>query len=244
VGKGICNQGSVSGTLENMKLLLALAICTQFFLSAPGWAEDPAPAPAKKTKQQEAAAARAKAADVVTDDPAHPRERHPGFWERAGVSAGKTWDKTKKVGSGVVHVVTSPFRHHDDQENVGEANFRKLAMSMALSPASVKLPQDKSVAVAVTVNNPGQNAVQLQFPTSQRIEVLVKAEDGKVLSKWSEDQKLSDEEGFLVINPGEKLEYTATVSTRDMAAGKTYVIEAYFPNFDELRASRTVVPTK
>jgi hypothetical protein len=227
VGKGICNQGSVSGTLPNMKLLLALAIGTQIFLPAPVWAKQ---APVKdEAKEHEAAVAKAKAAEVVTDDPNKPRERKPGFWERAWVSAGKTWQSTKKVA----HTVTHPFHHGDSTEELAGPGWRKLSMTL-----------EKSVAVSVTVTNPSKSAVQLQFPNSQRIEVLVKDEASKVLSKWSEDQKVSDDEGFLVINPGEKLDYTATVSTRDMVPGKTYVIEAFFPTFDELRASRTVVPTK
>jgi hypothetical protein len=236
LGKGICNQGSISGTLVHMKLLLALAISTQFFLTAPGWG-------ASKPTKQQTAVARAKAAEVVTDDPNAPRERHPGFWERAWVSAGKGWGTTKKVGSSVGNFVTAPF-HHGAKEEAPGAGWRKLSMTMAISPSTVKLPQEKSVAVSVSVTNSSDSAIQLQFPNSQRIEVLVKEEGGKVLSKWSEDQKLSDEEGFLVVNPGEKLDYTATVSTREMVPGKTYVIEAFFPTFDELRASRTVVPTK
>jgi short-subunit dehydrogenase len=86
--------------------------------------------------------------------------------------------------------------------------------------------------------------MQLEFPSSQRIEVLVKNEAGKVISRSSDDQRLDKEQGFLVINPEERLEYTAIVATRDMTAGQAYIIEAFFPGFDELRASRAVMPTK
>ncbi len=218
-----------------MKLLLALAISTQIFLAGPCLA---------KNKGAKPAPAADAAATTAMAKPETPRERTPGFWERSWVSAGKLWGSTKKAGSGVGNFVTAPFRHHDPNANAMESGWRKLSMSMVLSPANVKLPQDKSVGVSVSVVNTGTDPVQLEFPNSERIEVLIKDDSGKVLSKWSEDQKLAEEEGFLVINPGEKLDYTATISTREMAAGKTYLIEAFFPKFDELRASRTVVPTK
>ncbi len=117
-------------------------------------------------------------------------------------------------------------------------------MSMTLDPSLVKLPDTRAVRVTVQVVNNGKQAIQLEFPSSQRIEVLVKNEDGKAILRVSDDQKLDKEQGFLVINPGERLEYTATIATRDMVAGKAYIIEAFFPNFDQLRVSRAVLPTK
>jgi hypothetical protein len=48
----------------------------------------------------------------------------------------------------------------------------------------------------------------------------------------------------MVINPKERLEYSAKISTREMKAGVTFEIEAYFPSYEQLRTSRTVVPEK
>ncbi len=117
-------------------------------------------------------------------------------------------------------------------------------MSMTIEPSMVKLPGTRSVAVSVQVVNKGKQAMQLEFSSSQRIEVLLKSEDGKVISRWSDDQKLDKEQGFLVINPEERLEYTANIATRDMVPGKGYIIEAFFPNFDQLRTSRSLFPSK
>lgn len=108
----------------------------------------------------------------------------------------------------------------------------------------MKIGETRAVKVTVTVVNTGRNAAQLEFPTTQRIEVLVKSDGGKVLSRASDDQRVDKEQGFLVINPEERLEYSATVSTRSMSAGSTYVIEAFFPAYEQLRASRTVSPVK
>jgi len=92
----------------------------------------------------------------------------------------------------------------------------------------------------VTLANRGKKIAQLEFPTSQRIEVLVKSKEGKTIEQWSEDQAFNDEPTMVTINPGERLEYAVNVATRDMVADQTYTVEAFFPNFDQLRKSITV----
>jgi hypothetical protein len=217
-----------------MKLLFALAVLCIFSAPAVLAAAKPKPAPAPTA--------------APATEPAAPRERKPGFWERAWGStkkgAGRVWGTTKKVGEKTADVAASPFRRGDSKKNDPESGWRRLSMSMTLDPVAVKLPETRAIRVTVTVVNTGKQPTQLDFPTTQRIEVLLKSEGGKVLSKWSEDQKLDAEQGFLVINPDERLEYTATVSTRDMSPGQTYLVEAFFPSFDQLRSSRTIVPTQ
>jgi hypothetical protein len=179
-----------------------------------------------------------KPAEVAAPAPAPVREPKPGFWERA-------WNSTKKSTSAMGRTMTRPFRGGAKEKGSdSKIGWRNLAMTLTLDPPQVKLPDTRAVRVSLAVINKGKNAVQLDFPTTQRIEVLLKTEDGKVLSKWSEDQKVEAEQGFLVINPEERLEYSANVSTREMSPGRAYIIEAYFPNFDELRASKTMMPVK
>jgi len=45
---------------------------------------------------------------------------------------------------------------------------------------------------------------------------------------------------MVTINPNERLEYVVSLATRDMVAGETYTVEAFFPNFDQLRKGITV----
>jgi hypothetical protein len=221
-----------------MKLLFAV-LCFAVSFCATSEAAKPKDKPKQESNAQVEAAKKAEreAADAA------PRVPKPGFWERAWDSTkkgtSKIWGTTKKVGS----TVASPF-NRGGSKTTGEAGWGKLSMSMALDPATVKVGDTRSVKVTVTVVNMGEQPVQLEFPTTQRIEVLIKGDGGKVLAKWSEDQKLDEEQGFMVVNPTEKLEYSATISTREMEAGRTYLVEAYFPNFDQLRSSRTIVPTK
>jgi len=124
------------------------------------------------------------------------------------------------------------------------ANFKQLEMTLAVEPAVPKLSETREVKVAVTLANKGKKLVQLDFPTTQRMEVLVKSKTGKRIVQWSEDQAFANDPTLVAINPGERLEYSVTLSTRDLVAGETYTIEAFFPNFDSLRKSRDLTPVK
>jgi hypothetical protein len=170
----------------------------------------------------------------------------PGFWKRlwggATDGAGSVWDATKGVGKKAVNVVTAPFGRKDGKEPGDAAAWRNLVMSMKLEPSRVRLTDTRVIGVTVSVVNKGKHAVQLEFPTSLRIDVLVKAEGGRIISRWSDDQRIDREPGILIVNPGERLEYLARISTREMSAGKSFEIEAYFPSYERLRAWRTVVP--
>ena len=172
----------------------------------------------------------------------------PGFWERTWQStkngSNHVWDSTKRVGAKTADLATAPFHRGKKTANEPKTVWRQFAVSLTLDPVAVRLPECRSIRATVVLTNKSKTPAQLEFPSSQRIEVLVKNEAGKTLSRWSDDQKLDKEQGFLVINPEERLEYTTTLSTRDMSPGQTTLIEAYFPSFDQLRATRTVVPTK
>lgn len=129
---------------------------------------------------------------------------------------------------------------HDQLPNTTSTGFKGLDIGLQADPAQIKVSEVKQIKVTVTLANHGHKIAQLEFPTSQRIEVLVKSKEGKTIEQWSEDQAFNNEPTMVTINPGERLEYVVNVATRDMVADQTYTVEAFFPNFDQLRKSITV----
>jgi hypothetical protein len=141
----------------------------------------------------------------------------------------------------------NPFRPREpkDKLNEGKApNWKRLELTMVLEPLPLKLPETRTLKVRVQLTNKSRKFVQMEFPTAQRIEVLVRTRDGKLVEQWSEDQSFANEPSLVVINPSERLEYVASVATRDMSPGETYIIEAFFPNYEPLRTRKSVVPEK
>jgi hypothetical protein len=120
--------------------------------------------------------------------------------------------------------------------------WRQLVPSIAIVPQPVKLSDARTFKVTLQLTNKGRKLVQLDFPTTQRIEVLVKDATGRRVEQWSEDQAFQNEPTLVTINPGERLEYVASVATRDLKAGETYTVEAFFPNYEKLRATKTITP--
>lgn len=184
-------------------------------------------------------------ASLHADDDAPAR---PGFWKRTWQKTadgfGSVWDKTKGVGKKTSDVVRSPFGKKGAEEPPGTGAWRNLTVSMKLEPAQVRLAETRAITVTVSVVNKGKSAVHLDFPTSLRMDVIVKAAGGKIISRWSEDQRIEKEPGIVLINPRERLEYSAIISTREMTAGAPFQIEACFPKYEQLRTSRTLVPER
>lgn len=172
----------------------------------------------------------------------------PGFWKRTFQKtkdgAGTVWDAAKGVGKKTADVVAAPFAKKGRNDPPAATAWRNLAVTMKLEPAQVRLSDTRVVEVTVSVVNNGKTAVHLEFPSSLRMDVVVKGEGGKIISRWSDDQPVEKEPGILLINPKEHLEYTAKISTREMTAGRPFEIEAYFPSYERLRVIRTVVPER
>jgi hypothetical protein len=122
--------------------------------------------------------------------------------------------------------------------------WKDLVPTIAIDPTPLALSEVRTMKVTLTLANHGKKLVQLEFPTTQRIEVLVKDAAGARIEQWSEDQAFQNEPTLVAINPNERLEYTATVATRDLKAGQAYTIEGFFPNYDQLRAAKVITPAQ
>jgi hypothetical protein len=120
--------------------------------------------------------------------------------------------------------------------------WKQLVPTISIEPMPLKLSEVRTMKVTLQLANHGKKLAQLEFPTTQRIEILVTDEAGKRIEQWSEDQAFQNEQTLVAINPNERLEYVATVATRDLKPGQSYTVEGFFPNFDQLRASKKITP--
>lgn len=117
-----------------------------------------------------------------------------------------------------------------------------LELKVEISPLPLSLAEARQFKVSLSLSNRGKQFVQLGFPTTQRIEVLVRDRSGKLVTQWSEDQSFTNDPGYVAINPGEKVQYDAMLATRDLVAGKDYTIEAFFPNYSDLTVTQPLTP--
>ncbi len=137
-----------------------------------------------------------------------------------------------------------PFTGKEDAAPPGgvAVKTRNLAMTMEFKPQTVRLSDDRQVEVKIRLRNTSKRFVQLQFPTTQRIEILVHGEGGKLVTQWSEDRSFDPAPSYVSINPGEHVEYATFIPTRDMQAGKPYTVTGFFPHHEELKAEKVLTP--
>jgi hypothetical protein len=165
----------------------------------------------------------------------------PATEEEPGL-VGRIWDSTVNAGQKL-----NPFDSKmkpREMKQTAPVNYKALATEVRVEPPAPKLGEHRQVAVVIRLTNKSKRLVQLNFPTTQRIDVTVKNKAGKFIEIWSDDQKFENEAGLVAINPGERLEYTANISTREMVAGEEFIVDGFLPNHEPLRASATVIPVR
>jgi len=104
------------------------------------------------------------------------------------------------------------------------------------------LAEQRETKLLFSVRNISRRQLQLHFPSSQHLEVTLRGPDGRQLFLWSEDRRFESQPGLVTVNPGERLEYEASVPTRDMLAGRTYRAEAVLPGHHDTLAMTELRP--
>ncbi|MCX7868534.1 MAG: BsuPI-related putative proteinase inhibitor [Terrimicrobiaceae bacterium] len=116
------------------------------------------------------------------------------------------------------------------------------AASLELDPPEFSLADRREVEANFQVANRTRRILRLDYPTSQRIEILTRSPSGEIVERWSDDRAFDQSEGIVFINPGERISYSEKIPTRDMKAGETYTIEAEVAGSQEYRAQVQVTP--
>lgn len=172
-------------------------------------------------------------------DRRRPDEASPFFADRANeelLEKGKLRSRWEEQGVAVYPNTTS----YDSVDRVFGKFFRKVKKSVSFKakepPASVaikvmpgasfSLQDRREISATMIVTNQSKQLTQLVFPTEQRFDFVIKDASGSVLERWSDDRVFEKEEGVLMINPGENVQFSGTLSTREMQPGQAYTLEA------------------
>jgi hypothetical protein len=162
-----------------------------------------------------------------------PVEEKPGMLGRAWES---TVNATRKLNPLADDLKPRPMKERQP------IDFKKLTTEVLIDPPAPKLSEQRQITVTVRLHNKGKRVAPLAFPTTQRVDVLVKTKDGKVVEHWADDHRFENEPGLVAINPGERLEYNLNVATRELTAGVEFTVEGFFPAYETLRATGKVTP--
>ena len=117
-----------------------------------------------------------------------------------------------------------------------------LEMRVKVSPDVIRLSETRSLEVHLVLINRSKKPVNLQFNDSRKYDFILRDMSGKKLAQWSDDQPVNQNPGYVIVNPGERVEFVGNVSTRDMAAGRIYTLEALVAGYDKMRQSVQLTP--
>jgi len=131
--------------------------------------------------------------------------------------------------------ILHPFSSSEVLPKYNDKRLRGLVLDLQVSPQPVRLSEIRQMEVKLTVTNKGSHIVTLDFPTDQRIEIQLLNSSDSVLTKWSENHAIKEKVGTVLINPGEHVEYKENIATRDLAPGRVFTAEAFFPQYPELK---------
>lgn len=136
-----------------------------------------------------------------------------------------------------------PFGSSEKIPEYKNRKLRGLALALELPEGAIKLSEMRQLPVRVILTNRGDRAVELSFPSEQRIEILLHDSVGRVVTRWSENRAFEEQPGNLLINPNEHVEYSETIATRELVPGKVFTVEVTVPAYPELDAQRKSIAT-
>lgn len=119
----------------------------------------------------------------------------------------------------------------------------KTTEKLKIDPENFSLKDRNEVEAFYSVRNNTGKIIRIDYTTTQRIDMITTDGTGKVLEKLSNDRSFTPQEGIVIINPKERIEYREKVATRDMKAGESYSITAEVTGQPDYTAVRTVTPS-
>ncbi|CAN5812955.1 hypothetical protein BH09VER1_BH09VER1_33300 [soil metagenome] len=113
---------------------------------------------------------------------------------------------------------------------------------LKIEPAHFELSKHKELDTIYTVQNNTGKLMRLNFATTQRIDLVTTDASGKVIDKWSDDRATTPQDGIIIINPKERIQYDEKIPTREMKPEQSYTVQSQIVGYPDYTVSKTVVP--
>ncbi len=162
---------------------------------------------------------------------------------RAAEDSVAVFPKSKDSPDSVTTIFTKFFTDMFASVKLGRLRAEKTTQNIAVDPSEFSLSERRELDTTYAVRNNTKKIMRLDFNTTQRIDILTSDASGKVIEKWSEDRAFQLQEGIVIINPKERIEYSEKVATREMKPSETYTIKADVVGYPDYTATTTVAPS-
>ncbi len=126
--------------------------------------------------------------------------------------------------------------------HIGSLRQEPTTETLTIEPKTFSVGDRRELDTTYVVRNNTNKLMRLDFTTSQRIDIITRDSSGNVIDKWSDDRAFKPQEGIIIINPKERIEYKETVPTRDMKPAQPYTIQADVLGYPDYSANKVVTP--
>ena len=151
--------------------------------------------------------------------------------------------KSKDSPDSVTNIFKRFFTDMFASVRLGRLRPEKTTQELVAEPSEFSVAERRELDATYTVRNNTKNLLRLDFNTTQRIDMQTDDSSGKVIEKWSEDRAFMLQEGIVIVNPKERIEYSEKVATREMKPSETYTIKADVIGYPDYTATTTVTPS-
>jgi hypothetical protein len=161
----------------------------------------------------------------------------------AQVDTVATYPRAKNSPDSVTTMFTRFFTDMFSSIRLGRLRAEPTSEELKIEPTQFSLGDRRELDATYIVRNNTKKIIRLDFNTTQRIDILTFDPNGKVVEKWSEDRLFMLQEGVVIVNPKERIQYSEKVATRDMKPGETYSIKADVVGYPDYSAEHSVTPS-
>lgn len=154
-----------------------------------------------------------------------------------------TFPKSKNSPDSASAMFTRFFTDMFASVKIGSLRMEPSTEKLTITPQDFSLQERRDVETTYTVRNNTGKMVRLAFPTTQRLEIITRDASGTEIDKWSDDRAFKPQDGIIIINPKERIEYNESIPTRDMKAGESYSIQADVVGYPDYTATQTITPS-
>ena len=134
-----------------------------------------------------------------------------------------TFPKSKDSPDSVTVIFTKFFTDMFASVRLGRMRPEKTTQNIAVEPSEFSLAERRELDATYTVRNNTKKLIRLDFNTTQR--------------------GFQFQEGIVIINPNERIEYSEKVATREMKPSETYTIKADVVGYPDYAATTDVKPS-
>ncbi len=176
----------------------------------------------------------------TAEEPQDAQQDRPGLLRRSlgilpFVSSGEQQAQTAP---------TAPDSPFDAKTSPRQSNLKGLELAIGVEPQNVDLSETKRLKVHIVLRNEGKRTRALKFSSSQHIEMMIRDESGRVVTRWSEDYVFNPVLTTQTVNPDERIEWKETISTRELEPGRQYTLDVAIVGYSALQVSKPLSPVR